>query len=83
MVRNPFGFPYDLRMLAGSNIAQARVACSQLMDATAQAMSIWLNALPQNQMTSRFKAVQLCWHLADIPDSQIFGSDRSQRFEKA
>ena len=58
MVRNPFGFPYDLRMLAGSNIDQARLACSQLMDATAQAMSIWLDALPRNEVTSRVKAVQ-------------------------
>ena len=28
------------------------------MDAAAQAMSIWLAALPENEMTSRFKAVQ-------------------------
>ena len=58
MVGNLFAVPYDLRMLAGSNIDQARLACSQLMDATAQVMSIWLNALPQSEVTSRFKAVQ-------------------------
>ena len=28
------------------------------MDATAQAMSIWLDALPRNEVTSRVKAVQ-------------------------
>jgi phasin protein len=28
------------------------------MDAAAEAMSIWLNALPENETTSRFKAVQ-------------------------
>ena len=37
---HPFGVPYDLRMLAESNIDQARVVCTQLMDATAQAMSV-------------------------------------------
>ena len=57
MVRNPFAVPYDLRMLAGSNIDQARVASTQLMDAAAQAMSIWLDTLPRTEMTSRFKAV--------------------------
>jgi hypothetical protein len=57
MVRNLFAFPYDLRMLAGSNIDQARVACTQLMDAATQAMSIGLDALPRNEVTSRFKAV--------------------------
>ena len=34
------------------------MACTQLMDAAEQAMSIWLDALPSNEVTSRFKAVQ-------------------------
>ena len=58
MVRDLFAFPYDLRMLAGSNIVQGRIACTQLMDAATQAMSIWLDTLPMNEVTSRFKAVQ-------------------------
>ncbi len=58
MFRNPLAAPYDLRVLAGSNIDQARVICIQWMDAAAGVMSIWLAALPENEMTSRFKAVQ-------------------------
>ena len=57
MVGNPFSLPYALRMLAESNVDQARVACTHLMDAATQAMSIWLDALPMNEVTSRFKAV--------------------------
>jgi hypothetical protein len=58
MVRNLFAFPYDLRRLAESNVDQARIAFTQWMDAAAEAMSIWSNALPESEMTSRFKAVQ-------------------------
>ena len=58
MLGTPFALQYDLRILAGRNIDQARMACTQLMDATEQAMSIWLDALPSNEVTSRFKAVQ-------------------------
>ena len=36
MVRTLFAFPYDLRMLALSNIDQARVAYTQVMDAATQ-----------------------------------------------
>ena len=57
MVRTLFAFPYDLHMLAGSNIDQARVAYTQVMDAATQAMNIWLDALPRSEVTSRFKAV--------------------------
>ena len=58
MFRNPLAAPYDLRVLAGSNIDQARFACIQWMDAAAGVMSLWLAALPENETTSRFKAVQ-------------------------
>ncbi len=58
MLGSPFALQYDLRILAGRNIDQARMACTQLMDATEQAMSIWLDALPSNEVTSRIKAVQ-------------------------
>ena len=57
MVRTLFAFPYDLRMLAESNIDQARVAYTQVIDAATQAMNIWLDALPRSEVTSRFKAV--------------------------
>ena len=43
MVRTLFAFPYDLRMLAGSNIDQVRVAYTHVMDAATQAMNIcWM-----------------------------------------
>ena len=57
MVRTLFAVPYDLRMLAESNIDQARVAYTQVMDEATQAMNIWLDALPRSEVTSRFKAV--------------------------
>lgn len=57
MVRTLFAFPYDLRMLALSNIDQARIAYTQVMDAATQAMNIWLDALPRSEVTSHFKAV--------------------------
>ncbi len=57
MFGNSFGLPYDLRILAGSHIAQVGLVCTQLIEAATQAMSIWLSALPDHEATSRFKAV--------------------------
>ena len=58
MAQNPFEIPDNLRQLAGQNVEQARVAYGQFMDAMTQAMGMWLNALPQNEITSGFKVVQ-------------------------
>lgn len=58
MVQNPFEIPQHLRDLAEQNVEQARVAYAQFMDAMAQAIGMWLNAMPQNEMTSGFKVVQ-------------------------
>ena len=54
----PFEFPQQLRELAEKNVEQARAAYGQFMDAMTQATGMWLNAMPSNEITSRFEAVQ-------------------------
>ena len=54
----PFEMPQQLRELAERNVEQARAAYSQFMDAMVQATSMWLGAMPSNEMTSGFKIVQ-------------------------
>ncbi len=56
MFGNSFALPYDLRVLVGGHIDQVGLAWSHLIDAAAQAMSLWLSALPDHEATSRFKA---------------------------
>jgi hypothetical protein len=58
MAENPFEIPQNLRQLAENNIDQARVGYTQFMEAMTQAMNMWLNAMPQNEMTAAFKAMQ-------------------------
>ena len=55
MDRDPFEFPQHLRELTETNVGQARAAYAQFVDAMTQAMSLWLNAMPQNEMTAGFK----------------------------
>jgi hypothetical protein len=54
----PFEIPQQFRELAEQNVEQANAAYKQLMDAMAQAMGMWWGALPPNEMTAGFKAVQ-------------------------
>lgn len=54
----PFEIPQQLRELTEKNIEQARAVYGQFMDAMTQATGTWLNAMPSNEMTSRFEAVQ-------------------------
>jgi len=54
----PFGMPDQLRELAEKNVEQGRAAYGQFMDAMVKASTMWLGALPANEMTSGFKAVQ-------------------------
>ena len=54
----PFEIPQQLRELAERNVEQARTAYGQLMDAMAQATSMWMSAMPSNEMTSGFKVVR-------------------------
>src|SRR5262249_53093117 len=61
-----FEIPQQLRDLAERNVEQARQAYGQFMDAMVQATSMWMGAMPANDMTSGFKVVQ----------------DRSVRFAK-
>ena len=58
MARDPFEFPQPLRELTETNVGEARAAYALFVDAMTQAMSLWLNAIPQNEMTAGFKAVQ-------------------------
>jgi hypothetical protein len=53
-----FDVPQQFRELAEQNVEQASAAYGQFMDAVAQAMGMWWGALPPNEMTSGFKAVQ-------------------------
>jgi hypothetical protein len=55
---NAFDFPEQARSLAEKNVEQASAAYGQFMDAITQAMGMWWTALPANEMTSGFKAVQ-------------------------
>jgi hypothetical protein len=54
----PFEIPQQLRDLTEKNLAQARNAYGQFMDAMTQAMSVWTNASPASSMTSGYKVVQ-------------------------
>jgi phasin len=54
----PFAIPDQLRELAEKNVEQGRAAYAQFMDAMMKASSMWLGAMPANEMTSGFKAVQ-------------------------
>jgi hypothetical protein len=53
-----FEIPQQLRDLAETNVAQARTAYGQCMDAMAQATGLWIAAMPSNEMTSALKVVQ-------------------------
>ena len=55
---NAFDFPEQARALAEKNVEQASAAYGQFMDAMSQALGMWWGALPANEMTSGFKAVQ-------------------------
>jgi len=59
MAKNqPFDIPQQFRELAEKNVEQASAAYGQFMNAMTQAMGMWWSALPPNEMTSGFKAVQ-------------------------
>jgi serine/threonine protein kinase HipA of HipAB toxin-antitoxin module len=53
-----FEIPQQLRELTERNVEQASAAYGQFMNAMTQAMDMWWGALPPNEMTSGFKAVQ-------------------------
>jgi phasin len=58
MAQSPFEVPEQIRELAEKNVAQARAAYGQFMDAMSQAMGMWTQAMPANEATSGFKVVQ-------------------------
>ena len=53
-----FEIPQQVRELAEKNVQAAQSAYGQLMDAMSQAMNMWSTAVPSNDMTAGFKAVQ-------------------------
>jgi phasin len=59
MAKNqPFEIPQQFREFAEQNIEQASAAYGQFIDAMTQAMGMWWGALPPNETTSAFKAIQ-------------------------
>ncbi len=58
MDRDPFEFSQPLRKLTETNVEQARAAYAQFVDAMTQAMDLWLNAMPQNEVTAGLRVVQ-------------------------
>ncbi len=54
----PFEMPQQLRELAEKNVEQARNSYGQFLDAMAKAAGMWSAAIPQNEASSGFKAVQ-------------------------
>ena len=54
----PFEMPQQLRELAEKNVEQARNSYGQFLDAMAKAAGMWSAAIPQNEATGGFKAVQ-------------------------
>lgn len=44
--------------MAENNVVQGRAAYAQFMDAMTQATSMWLGAMPANEMTSAVRQVQ-------------------------
>lgn len=58
MTQDPFAIPKEMRELTEKNIEQAQAAFGQFSDAMSQAMSLWIKAMPANNMTSGFALVQ-------------------------
>ena len=52
-----FEFPAQMRELAEKNVAQARAACGQLMDAARNVQDVIGTMLPENSMTVGIKQV--------------------------
>ncbi len=58
MAQSPLEMPQAVRDMATKNVEQARTFFGQYMDAMTQAMGMWSKSMPDNGMTSGFKAVQ-------------------------
>ena len=54
----PFEIPQELGQLWERNLEAARAAYGQVIDAMAEAVGMWVTALPSNEMTSGLKALQ-------------------------
>jgi len=58
MDRDPFEFSQPLRELTETNIEQARAAYAQFVGAMTQATDLWLNAMPQNELTAGLRVME-------------------------
>ena len=58
MTQNPLEMPQQMRDIAEKNVEQARTAYGHFVDTMTQAMTTWTKGIPENKMTSGFKAVQ-------------------------
>jgi hypothetical protein len=58
MTQNPFAVPKEIREITEKNIEQAQAAFGQFSDAMTQAISMWTEAVPENNLTSGFAMVQ-------------------------
>jgi hypothetical protein len=58
MTPNPFEIPQQMRDLAQKNLEQAHAAYNQFMGTMTQALDGWSKAIPANELTSGFTAVQ-------------------------
>lgn len=55
---NPFEIPQQMRELAEKNVEQARNSYAQFLEAMMKASTMWMGAVPPNDMTIGFKSVQ-------------------------
>jgi len=58
MDRDPFEFSQPLRELTETNIEQARAAYAQFVGGMTQATDLWLNAMPQNELTAGLRVME-------------------------
>jgi hypothetical protein len=58
MTPSPFEMPKEIREIAEKNVAQAQATFRQMSDAMTQAMGMWTKAIPANEMTAGFTAMQ-------------------------
>lgn len=54
----PFEVPQQIREIAEKNVEQGRAAYAQFMDAMVKASTMWMGAMPANEMMTNLRVVQ-------------------------
>ena len=54
----PYEIPQHLREIGERRVDQARITCIQFIDAMAEASSMWMSAMPSNDVLSGFRVLQ-------------------------